>query len=410
MNDLSHARTDTPTEHSPRSAALPEDFSLVLGGPLYQFYLRFQLARPTMDLLHRREIAVMVITWVPLLVLTALGDNLLAGVQVLFFFDIDAHARFLLALPLLIGAELIVHRRVRGIVEQFRERGIVAPEVDEAFDRIIGSVMQLRNSVLVEVSLLLLAFVGGYWFWSAHMTLNVATWYARLEDGGMRLTWAGRWFAFVSLPIGRFLLLRWYFRFLLWYIFLWRVSRLPLRLNPLHPDCSGGLGFINSSVDAFAPVLVGQTVFLAGFIASQIFHAGATLPQFKLDILGYLVTLMLVVVTPLSFFAFPLAQAKRVLMRQFGRLAGQYADAFRSKWLTPASGALPNESLLGSADLQSLADLASAYDTARGMRMIPISKAMLLRLAIILVIPLFPLTLTMIPLEELVDRVLRSIL
>ena len=107
----------------------PEDFSLVLGGPLYQMYLRSRLVRPPVDLIERRVSAFIVATWFPLLVLTLAGGHALSGATVPFLFDLDVHVRFLLALPLLIGAELMVHQRLRVTVSQFIDRGIVAPEV-----------------------------------------------------------------------------------------------------------------------------------------------------------------------------------------------------------------------------------------------------------------------------------------
>src|SRR5260370_12406932 len=49
------------------------DFSLVLGGPLYQLYLRTRLARPPLELLVRRMLAIPLICWLPLLVLAGLA-------------------------------------------------------------------------------------------------------------------------------------------------------------------------------------------------------------------------------------------------------------------------------------------------------------------------------------------------
>ena len=154
-----------------------------------------------------------------------------------FLFDLDAHARFLGSLPLLVAAELFVHQRKKTTVEQFTDRGLIAPEDLPRFEAAIASSMRLRNSVIIEVLLLVIAFTGGYWLWSDRMALHVATWYGQLAvDGTVNLTLAGYWYAFVSLPILRFILLRWYFRLLIWYRFLWQVARIPLRLNPLHPD------------------------------------------------------------------------------------------------------------------------------------------------------------------------------
>ena len=233
-------------------------------------YLRSRLVGPPLELLSRRVIAFIVVTWLPLLVLTLAGGRALGGATVPFLFDFDVHIRFLLALPLLIGAELIVHRRMRVTVSQFTDRGLVAPEDGPRFFGIIAAAMRLRNSAAIELALIVGA-IALYWAWRESMSLHVGSWYVAVGPAGdERLTVAGWWYAFVSLGLFRFVFLRWYFRLIVWYIFLWRVSRLPLRLNPLHPDRAGGLGFIGQSALAFTPVLVAHTVVLAGVIGGRI--------------------------------------------------------------------------------------------------------------------------------------------
>jgi len=301
----------------------PADFSLVLGGPLYQLYLRTRLATPTLDLLRRRIIGISLIAWLPLLLLTAFAGRVVSGMAVPFLFDLDAHARFLGSLPLMITAEIIVHERIRFIVRQFLERDVIAPEDRLRFERIIASAMRVRNSVLAEVLLAVLVFTVGHWLWRGYITLEVATWYAAVTDGQTHLTPAGYWYAFVSLPIFRFVLVRWYFRLFIWYRFLWQVSRLPLRVNALHSDRAGGLGFLAGSVLALAPVLVAHTVLLTGLIANQICHQGATLPDFKLEIVAVMAFLMLLVLAPLTLFVGHLARAKRTATREYGIYRGQ---------------------------------------------------------------------------------------
>jgi hypothetical protein len=316
-----------------RSSSEPVDFSLVLGGPLYQLYLRTRLARPPLDLLRRRMIGISLILWLPLLLLTLLAGQAVSGVKVPFLLDLDAQARFLGALPLLVAAELIVHQRLRPVVGQFLDRGIISTEDRPRFEAILASATRLRNSLLLEVLLLVFTFTAGHWLWRQYVTLKVATWYATPVGGQAQLTPAGYWYAFVSLPIFRFIAIRWYFRFLIWYRFLWQVSRLPLRLNALHSDRAGGLGFLAGSVFAFAPVLVAHTVLLAGLIANRIWFEGAILPDFKLEIAGLIVFLMLLVLTPLTFFVGQLPQAKRTATREYGMLASRYVGDFRGKWI-----------------------------------------------------------------------------
>jgi hypothetical protein len=387
----------------------PEDFSLVLGGPLYQMYLRSGLVRPPVDLPQRRVTAFIVIAWVPLLLLTLAGGYALGGATVPFLFDLDVHIRFLLALPLLIGAELVVHRRLRVTVSQFIDRGIIAPEDQPRFFEIIGAAMRLRNSAAIEIALIVIAVTVGYWIWRESMLLRVGTWYVAVGPAGdERLTVAGWWYAFVSLNLFRFVLLRWYFRLVIWYLFLWRVSRLPLRLNPLHPDRAGGLSFVGTSVHAFTPVLVAHTVVLAGVIGGRILYEGMKLPAFQLEIVGAVVLLMGIALAPLTFFILTLARVRREGARQYGLLAMRYVDEFHEKWMGDQHPA--GEPLVGSADIQSLADLANAHDVVREMRVLPLSRQAVVTLAIVVALPYLPLVLTMISFEALLSQVIGKVL
>lgn len=377
-----------------------EDFSLVLGGPLYQLYLRSRLLKPPAELVERRIGVFIALTWVPLLLLTLGTGTALRGVDVPFLADIDVHVRFLIALPLLIGAEILVHQRLRSEVEQFVERGIISPPQRAAFDEIIASTMRLRNSVTIEIALLAASFTLGYWIWRGTTALRVDTWYLSEQS----LTAAGWWYAFVSLNVFRFMLLRWYFRLILWYIFLWRVARLRLRLNALHPDGAGGLGFLAGSVFALLPVLLAQTTTLSGVIGGHIWHEGMKLTQFQLEIAASVALLMAAALAPLAFFVPHLARAKREGSREYGRLAMHYVDEFHDKW--HGARRPGGESLVGSADIQSLADLAAANDVLRNMGLFPIGRQAVIRLAIAIALPFVPLLLTMIPFEELVQRVI----
>ena len=82
--------------------------------------------------------------------------------------------------------------------------------------------------------------------------------------------------------------------------------------------------------------------------------------------------------------------------------------AFRQKWITSTTE--EKEPLLGNGDIQSLADLANSFEVVRVMNLLPFNTKSVLRLAIILVLPILPLFLTMIPLSEIIDRVLKMAL
>ena len=96
--------------------------------------------------MRRRSIAVALFAWLPLLVLAVIDGNAWSGVAQAFLPDVDVHARLLVALPLLLGAELHVHGRMRGSMPQFVERGIVSDAARPQFDAALGSVRRLRES------------------------------------------------------------------------------------------------------------------------------------------------------------------------------------------------------------------------------------------------------------------------
>ena len=89
------------------------DFSLVLGGPLFQLFRRAHLAGDGLEMLWRRLIVLAGMAWVPLFLLSlASGQAFGDAVRIPFLMDVEAHVRFLVALPLLVAAELVVHRRL----------------------------------------------------------------------------------------------------------------------------------------------------------------------------------------------------------------------------------------------------------------------------------------------------------
>jgi len=382
----------------------PPDFSVVLGGPLFQLFRRSRLTNDDLQLLRRRIIAISLFCWLPLLVLALLGGQLLSGsVAVPFLLDVEVHAKFLLAMPLLIGAELVVHRRMRHLVRQFLQRRLIPEGAVARFEAAVASAFRLRNSVLAEV--LLIAFVyavGILIVWRHYMALDAATWYATPSAGGSKLSLAGIWYGYVSLPVFQFLLIRWYYRLVIWARFLWQVSRIKLSLVPTHPDRLGGLGFISGTAYAFALLATAHGALLAGQIANRIFYLGASLLAFKVEIAVLIVVMIGMIFGPLLVFMWQLADAKRTGKREYDTLAQRYVREFDAKWLR--GGAPAGEPLVGSADIQSLADIGSSVDVVREMRIVPVTRAALLQVAAATLAPIVPLALTLMPLEELLKK------
>jgi hypothetical protein len=415
VTDPTLGNVTQPTRRSPvdatRSATADigarETFSLVLGGPLFQLLRRARLSGDALQLLRQRLFVILGLTWLPLLVLSVLEGQALGGrAGVPFLRDVEAHVRFLFTMPLLIVGELVVHQRMRLVVRQFLDRNLI-PEADlPRFDAAVGSAFRLRNSALAELLLLAVVYVLGVLVWWRYFIAlsTTATWYATPAAEGLKLSLTGTWYAYVSLPFFQFLLIRWYYRIFIWARFLWQVSRIPLSLLPTHPDRVGGLGFLANVAYAFTPLAVAHGGMLAGFIAGRIFYLGAALPDFKIESAIMISFVLGLVFGPFLVFAPQLASTKRTGVREYGTFAERYVREFDAKWLR--GGAPADEPLVGSGDIQSLADLANSFDVVKTMRMSPITKDALLRMVAATLVPVLPLSLTMMSPEELLKKLL----
>ncbi|TDF67454.1 hypothetical protein [Cupriavidus sp. L7L] len=402
--NLGPKRAHLAPESSDDDSQNRRNFSLVLGGPLYQLLLRAHLSDDALLLVRQRIVTISLFAWLPLLLLSALEGSLLSkDLTVPFLTDIEVHLRFLVAVPLLIAAELVVHQRLRGIAQAYLDRNLVPEAAMDQFNAAINAALRLRNSVVGEALLVAIVYgVGVLVIWRHYTALQATTWYATDADGHSKLSLAGIWYGYVSLPIFQFLLIRWYFRLFIWMRFLWQTSRIKLSLIPTHPDCVGGLGFLANTAHAFSLLLAAHGVMLAANLANRIIFLDAALPDFKMEIGVMVMFLLTVVFGPLLVFSPQLAQAKRRGLNEYGTLAERYVREFDAKWLR--GGVSADEPLVGSGDIQSLADLSNSFEVVRGMRLAPITKDAIVQLAAAVLIPVAPLALTIMPLEDLLKH------
>ena len=273
------------------------------------------------------------------------------------------------------------------------------------FHKAIDSAVKIRNSIPVELALVAAVYTLGLWAWSSRTELGLVSWYA-LPGGRWNLTPAGYWYVFVSVPIFQFILLRWYVRLLIWFRFLWQVNRIELNLLPTHPDRCGGLSFVGNSSYAYAPILFAQGAILAGIVAGRVLYRGESLQSFKFQIGGFIVFFVVVVLAPLLMFTPRMARVRRKGLAEYGLFAQRYVEGFDQKWIR---GTFASEEVLGTGDIQSLADLGNSYQVVREMRVVPFGLQDISRLALATAIPLSPLLLTIFSFEELIIRVVKVV-
>lgn len=383
-----------------------DDFSLVSGGPLYNIFLKTHLSDSALELLPRRIIYLSLLCWLPLFILSIIDGHLYnTNGSVSFISDVDIHVRFLIVIPLLLAAELFAHKRMRFYAKQFIERNLIPENEMHRFNKAVLSAFRLRNSITAEILLVIIVYVIGVLvIWRKYASLQTNTWYSTSSTEGSEFYPAGLWYGYISLPLFQFLLIRWYYRLFIWIRFLVQTSRIHLRLVPMHPDRMGGLGFLTAAVYAFLPFVSAHGALLAGQIANRIFYERFVLLDFKVEISVMILFLLFVMLSPLLVFSAKLENAKRTGKREFSALAMKYVRDFDAKWIRNSSSS--NEQLIGSSDIQSLADMANSYEVIKNMHFIPFSKEIVLQLVAAALVPMVPLALTMMPLGELMKKLI----
>ena len=147
-------------------------------------------------------------------------------------------------------------------------------------------------------------------------------------------------------------------------------------------------------------------VLLAAMIANKILYTGATLFDFKVEIIGTVALLVFVILGPMLVFTPQILNARQRGIEDYGRLGQRYAREFELKWLR---GDRPAEELLGSADIQSLADLRGGFEVVKKLHVAPFDLRNVITLAVVTLIPVLPLVLTASSVEDILDRLLKTV-
>jgi len=382
-----------------------DEFSLAKGGPFFKLMVRSGLVRPDFARPARRAIFLALFTWLPIFVLSALQGLALGGsLKVPFLLDFSVSIRFLISVPLLIIAEVVLDERIRRVIKHFIDSRLVRESDYPRFEAAIRDAFGLRNSLLAEAVMVGLVIMNSF-FIRVEYSTAASTWQVLVSEAGRARTAAGWWYVVVALPLFQFLLARWLWRFLIWSRLLWRLSKMDLQLVPTHPDLAAGLGFLSPAQAKYGIVAFALSAVIAAKIGEDILYGGASLPQFKVLIGGYIALMLLVLLAPLLVFTPKLLAVKRRGLLEYGALANEYTQAFDRKWIRREVA--EGEALLGSADIQSLADLGNSFTFVRTMRAIPIDRNSIIPLVVATALPMLPLILilTVYPFDQLVLKI-----
>lgn len=384
-----------------------EGFSLVGGGRSRRALTRLGLSGPDGRGVVKQAAVLAAVTWVPLLLLSlAQGLVLAPGVKVPFLRDLLIHVRFLVALPLLVLAQAMIDRWCGKALEHILTSGLVKGEDEPRVVAAVRTVSALRESAVLEVAIVLLAYARSIVMLVSGMWEPVSSWRVLPLSGA--LSAAGWWFLLVSFPLFSFLLYRWLWGFFIWALFLWRLSWVPLQLIPTHPDRAGGLAFLGDIQMRFGPGVAAVGALLAAFIGERALAQGAPVAHAQAMLIGFVIAATVIVLVPLAVFAPRLVACRTQGLLDYAVLGHQYTEAFAGKWVgeRPPEG----EPLLGTSDIQSLADLANSFEVIRRMRIVPFDLTVLAVVLAAAVVPLLPLIFAVVPVADVLRRVAGAVL
>jgi hypothetical protein len=386
-----------------------KSFRISTGGLVYRFLILLRIQDPERYFIKRRIAFLLTLGWLPLLLLTTLEGNLInKSLELSFIYDLKPYVRFLVVLPLLIVADKIIDPLIASNLENIGSSGILG-ENRERYTKAVDQLKRRTDSFLADIVILVIIFLAVISILANLEDMDVSkdftNWLTVQGDAEPRLTYAGWWFLLISSPVLAIVLFRWFWRFYLWAAFLFRVSRISLKLQPTHPDRAGGLGILQNGESAFVLVFFAFSALFSVSLAEEILYSDFTLVEARPVILVYIITLMIIMTLPLTFFSQQLVRAKRWGRVAYGALGYKLSRAFDEKWGDPSDPSTGN-GLIKTADASAVCDYADIYEVVREMRYVLVSLRGYIAQAVVLAVPFLPLVFTEISVKEVFNQLL----
>jgi len=377
--------------------------SLVRDDPFFRIQRRIGLI-PSQGLgVMRRAIFFALLAWLPIVVWAGYMGRALSGVAdepLLQHFGI--HARFLIAVPLFILGEGVLHGLTAKLIPYFLTSGLVREEQREAFREIVQGIVRLRNSTLpwLFIAVIILAWLM---FEPPHSGEHELVWAHVDASPPFDLGFGGWWLIYVARPIFIALLTVWLWRLILLFLLLKRIAALDLAIVATHPDRSGGLGFIEKLPAGFSLFAFAISAVVASRLAHNVVYHGVHVQSLRLLVGVFLVLLVMLCLAPLTVFIPKLIAAKRRALLEYGALVGAHGRLVRRRWILGES--VDERPLLQAPEIGPVADTLSLYEAVTKMRAAPIGKTALLTIALPAALPMLALFAIEIPIKDLLQKI-----
>ena len=347
----------------------------------------------------RVAFALALLTWVPLFV-CALAEGLVEGWRGSFLNDIGVHARLLVALPAAVWAERPIAHRLDRAVRYLAEAQLIDDANREAASAAIRRAERLRDLRWLEPALALVALaLSGHDLWVGLQ--GVPTWVFPHQPPNFPVSIAGWLYLGIAAPLFRFIALRWLWRLAVWGLLLAGLARARLRIDPAHPDGTGGLSVLVSAHTSFGWITGALGVSLAGNLSTEKILFARHVTDYWTEIITFASITPLVFLLPSLAFAWPLERARREFHENYGSASADFAHRYAVGRIDPETRSpMP----VGTSDTSSHTDLVTSFASVAGTHFIPFNRFQYLKLLVPSAVPMVLFLMQEIPLIDLLLR------
>jgi hypothetical protein len=384
------------------------ELSLVRGDILYRLQRRIGLIPPDGPGIGRRSLFWALFAWLPIALWAFYTGRALppaAPEPLLAHFGI--HVRFLVAVPLFILAEGMAHGLTMQLLPYFVQSGVVPEREVPRFRDVIAKIVKLRDTAIPWIAIL--AFVV------AALTVtdvvrepHEIAWAIEGDGPARHMGFGALWFLYVGRPIYLMLLFGWVWRVILMILLFRGIAGLDLVIVPTHPDRAGGLGFLERIPKAFAPVALAAGAVLAAGWAHDVVYHGASAQSMQLPMVAFIVSALLVFLSPLLVFAGPLLKAKKQALLDYGALIGRHGKLVRERWIEGRE--VKEDAILNAPELGPVADTMSLYEAVKRMRIVPLGKASIAPILLAAAIPMIAVFAIQVPVKGILKMLMKALI
>lgn len=372
-----------------------EYFSISEGGPFNRAVQKIGLNTNA-----KQIVVALCITWLPLLIITAFEGTIDSGVSVPFLKDVSIHVRLLVVLPVLLTIKEIINSKSIDLERYFSNTLMNDAEKQVVLNKELKRVKRLINSGVPEIIFLLIIIALTISPLKGGLLSESTSW--RFERGDTTLSFAGKWVVFISIPIFQFLILRWLWRYIIWALFLFRLARTPLNLQPTHPDQVAGLGIVADVHKYFGLIFLAINIIASGEMVTRILENPDSFQAIRGEAIANVAICVVLLFLPLFFFIIKLIMTRHYALMDLGNLGTTLSGKFEEEWLRNIP--IEKKVLEGKVSTNTLQDYSSIYRSTEKMRSVPFRLSDVVMVILILFIPYIPILLIHFSIIELLQK------